>query len=36
MLAGKAKVGHLAFNYWMLPMVERVEAAMSGAAGAGG
>jgi carboxyl-terminal processing protease len=28
MLPG-TKVGHLAFNYWMLPMVERVEAAMS-------
>jgi len=23
------KVGHLAFNYWMLPMVKRVEAAMA-------
>lgn len=28
MMAG-TKVGHLAFNYWMLPMVERVGAAMA-------
>lgn len=28
MIAG-TKVGYLAFNYWMLPMVQRVEAAMA-------
>lgn len=28
MVAG-TKIGHLAFNYWMLPMVERVRAAMA-------
>lgn len=28
MIAG-TKVGHLAFNYWMLPMVERVRVAMA-------
>lgn len=29
------KVGHLAFNYWMLPMVTRVEAAMAELRGQG-
>lgn len=34
MVAG-TKVGYLAFNYWMLPMVKRVEAAMGDLRGAG-
>jgi carboxyl-terminal processing protease len=28
-LVAGTKIGHLAFNYWMLPMVERVRAAMA-------
>ncbi|PCC70902.1 carboxyl-terminal processing protease [Nannocystis exedens] len=33
--AGGKKIGYIAFNYWMLPMVERVKAAMTDLRGQG-
>lgn len=33
--AGAQKIGYIAFNYWMLPMVERVKAAMADLRGQG-
>lgn len=33
--SGKKKIGYIAFNYWMLPMVERVKAAMTDLRGQG-
>ena len=33
--AGGKKIGYIAFNYWMLPMIERVKAAMTDLRGQG-